>query len=54
MGVAASTASYHLGVLREAGLVQITRHGRNHLVEWTGVKMGVVTDAEVQAAWEQP
>jgi DNA-binding transcriptional ArsR family regulator len=54
LGVAASTASYHLHVLEDAGLVKITRQGRHRLVQWTAVKMGVVTEDEVLAAFGQP
>jgi DNA-binding transcriptional ArsR family regulator len=54
LDVAASTTSYHLSILEAAGLVKITRQGRHRLVQWTGVKMGVVTEDEMRAALEQP
>jgi DNA-binding transcriptional ArsR family regulator len=51
IGVAVSTTSYHLSILQHAGLVTLTRQGRNRLVKWTDVKMGVVTEDEVRAVF---
>ena len=34
IGTSASTASYHLALLQEGGLVRVRRQGRRHVYRW--------------------
>ncbi len=38
LGVAPSTASYHLGALYAGGLVRVTREGRRRVYRWAKTK----------------
>jgi DNA-binding transcriptional ArsR family regulator len=49
LDLAPSTVSHHLAILKQAGLVRYTQQGRYRWYEWTGVRMGVVTDDEIAA-----
>lgn len=49
LDVAPSTASFHLAILEEAGLVRHTQQGRYRWYEWTGVRLGIVTEDEIAA-----
>lgn len=51
LSLAASTVSHHLRVLEEAGLVQHVQQGRCRLYTWSGERWAVVSEAELDAAW---
>ena len=54
VGISRATASHHLGILHEAGLIRFTRQGRHRLYVWTGERMAILTEDELQAATSSP
>lgn len=49
LALAESTVSHHLRVLEDAGLVRHIQQGRYRLYKSTGVRWGVVSEAELTA-----
>jgi DNA-binding transcriptional ArsR family regulator len=53
LGLAASTVSYHLAILRNAGLVQVIQQGRKRQYKGTSEKWTVASETEIGAYVEE-
>ena len=53
LGLAPSTITHHLSVLRDAGLVTVTRQGRCSLYKWSREKWTIVSEKEMEAYMEE-
>lgn len=54
IGISRATASHHLGILHDAGLITFTRQGRHRLYVWSSVRLAILTEDELQAAAASP
>jgi len=47
LGISASTASYHLRILEEAGLVECHRHGKYRMYATTDARWAIISETEL-------
>jgi DNA-binding transcriptional ArsR family regulator len=48
-GLAPSTVTFHMAELMRARLVKVHGHGGSRVYRWSGVKLGIISEAELNA-----